>query len=157
VGLVCPSYIHISSNKQHSLLSCLAADAEAKAQAAQANNSASSWWSKLEKWLCFYHALCSDEAKVAYAEKDKILPREKLDAGSNKHASSPKQWSQVVADKFNNADWIIETEAILGLHYDNYAESKKIGLANVDRPIIAEQVENRFTECQPALIKVKLH
>jgi hypothetical protein len=98
-------------------------------------------WSKLETWLQFYHTLCSDEAKVAYAHKDKIFPRAKLDASGNKHSSAPDCWSQVVTDKFNDSTWIAESKALPDLH-NIFSESLTVKLEDVEGTITTEQVES---------------
>jgi hypothetical protein len=107
-------------------------------------------------WLRFYHALSCDEVKIAYAEKDRIFPRPKLDAGGWTADSCPKSWNQVVADKFNDLNWVLETEAVPYLHYDDYRESKCITFADIDGPITAEQVESRFKDICIALIKIRI-
>jgi hypothetical protein len=90
------------------------------------------------------------------AEKGQIFPRTVLDAGGNKNPNAPKPWQQVVAEKFNNPNWIVETECLPDLYFDEFQDSKTITLDAVEGTIMPEQVEVKFHDSRLLLIKASL-
>ena len=73
----------LMEREEHFMKSCLAMEEEdwIRRELQNGNGPNGPRWMKIETWLQFYHTLCCDEVKVAYAEKDKILSRAELDAG----------------------------------------------------------------------------
>jgi hypothetical protein len=109
-------------------------------------------WNGPRPWLRFYLCICHDDACQALLNKDACIPRDELDArGNNKR---PCTFEEVVADLYNDEDYIPVTESIPDLH-SMFAKPMALKLSMMPGGrILSNVVKGKLNEVRAKLLQV---
>ena len=109
-------------------------------------------WKDNTPFLQLYHSLAEDNIKTAFAKRHEIMGKEDLDP-SRQDPDRPKTWEALVAEKFNDPEYVVRTLALPELH-DNFTESTVIRLEDCPGEISSDQAKTRLADTKTKAILV---
>ena len=110
-------------------------------------------WLSIEPCLRLYECACHDDARQALLVKDLCMDRQQLDARNSEHR--PKTFDEVVADLFNDPEFVPSSDALPELH-SSFTESIDLPFSAMpgQTPITPEQVKSKLADARCKLMKI---